>query len=60
MAVLGDSHEKTRKYKQQNKKLLLVGDERRKKSIEMAIEPVELCISISPHAKASTKIDLFS
>ena len=30
----------------------------RKKLIEMTIEPVELRISISPHFKASTKIDL--
>ena len=30
----------------------------RQKLIEMTIEPVELRISISPHFKASTKIDL--
>ena len=30
----------------------------RKKLIEMTIEPVELRISISPHFKASRKIDL--
>ena len=29
-----------------------------KRLIEMTIEPVELRISISPHFKASTKIDL--
>ena len=55
MAVLGNrhSHEKTRKYKLQDKKPQLAPEWRRKeKSIEMTIEPVELCISISPHFKA--------
>ena len=66
MAVLGnryDSHKKTRKYKLQDKKpqLAPAGDESRKKSIEMTIEPVELCISIiiSPHFKASRNLFSF-
>ena len=60
MAVLGnryDSHENTRKYNDKIRNLSWhLDDESRKKSIEMTIKPVELCISILPHFKASRNL----
>ena len=49
----GNTNDKIRNLSQH------LGDERRKKLIEMTIKPVELCISISPHFNTSRNLFCF-